>query len=506
MAALSMATDVGMGQPLETALRTCVVAVRLGETLVLSTRVLRDAYYYALLRYIGCNAHTYAMAALFGDELSLRRDFASVDAADIPAVLELSARHIRQAHAEAPPERVTAIVATALAELPEFMRESFLGHCEVAQRLADRMALEPSLIACLGQVYERWDGHGLPHGIAGEAIAPAVMLVALAQDAVIWDRIGGPDAAVATVSKRSGGAYDPSIAERFCAHARTILAGVQDQPTWEAVLDLEPGGQRPLAEDEFDRACEAIADFADLKSPYTLGHSSGVAALAAGAGRRYGLPNDDVVALRRAGMLHDIGRVGISAGIWTRETALSERDREQIRLHSYYADRVLARPEALKRLGEVASRHHERMDGSGYHRGVLGNNLPPAARILAAADVYQAMTETRPHRPALQPEQAAAEVRREVRAGRLDGQSADAVLAEAGHAVSRGQRRGPAGLSQREIEVLRLLARGLGNREMAEQLTVSQDTIKHHIQHVYNKIGVSTRAGATLFAMEQSLV
>src|SRR5579864_4676457 len=161
MAALSMATDLGMGQPLETALRTCVVAVRLGETIGLSTRVLRDAYYYALLRYIGCNAHTYAMAALFGDELSLRRDFASVDAADIPAVLELSARYIRQAHAEAPPERVTAIVATALAELPEFMRESFLGHCEVAQRLADRMALEPSVIACLGQVYERWDGHGL---------------------------------------------------------------------------------------------------------------------------------------------------------------------------------------------------------------------------------------------------------------------------------------------------------------------------------------------------------
>ena len=154
------------------------------------------------------------------------------------------------------------------------MRESFLGHCEVAQRLAERMGLDASLSVCLGQIYERWDGHGLPHGLAGDAIAPAVMLVALAQDAVIWDRIGGPDAAVTTIGKRSGGAYDPRMAERFCAQARTILADVQDEPTWDAVLNMEPGGHRPLTDDEFDRACEAIADFADIKSPYTLGHSA----------------------------------------------------------------------------------------------------------------------------------------------------------------------------------------------------------------------------------------
>ena len=198
--------------------------------------------------------------------------------------------------------------------------------------------------------------------------------------------------------------------------------------------------------------------------------------------------------------------MGISAGIWTKEATLSEREREQIRLHSYYVDRVLARPESLKRLGEVASRHHERMDGSGYHRAVQGNSLSPTARILAAADTYHAMIEARPHRGALQPDEAAAEVRREVHAGRLDGPSAEAVLAEAGHRVSSARREVPAGLSRREIEVLRLLARGLTNREMAEHLTVSQDTVKHHVQHVYNKIGVSTRAGATLFAMEQSLL
>ena len=249
-----------------------------------------------------------------------------------------------------------------------------------------------------------------------------------------------------------------------------------------------------------------MADFADIKSPYTLGHSPGVAALAAGAARRCGLVEADVTALRRAGLLHDIGRVGVSAGIWGKEGALSEREWEQVRLHSYYTDRVLARPEPLRRLGALASQHHERMDGSGYHRALAGAALSPPARILAAADAYQAMTEPRPHRRALSPEEAESELRREVRAGRLDGDAVHAVLAEAGHRVPPARRERPAGLSGREVEVLRLLARGLSNRDMAEQLFVSPDTVKHHIQHIYDKTAVSTRAGATMFAMENSLL
>ncbi len=248
-----------------------------------------------------------------------------------------------------------------------------------------------------------------------------------------------------------------------------------------------------------------MADFADLKSPFTLGHSPGVAALAAGAGRRLGLIDADVTTVRRAGLLHDIGRVGVSAGIWGRPGPLSQRDWEQVRLHPYYTERVLARPEKLGPIGLLASQHHERLDGSGYHRGSAVPALSPAARILAAADVYHAMTEERPHRPALSPEQAADELRGEVRAGRLDGDAVHAVLSEAGHRVSQTRRTRPGGLSEREVEVLRLLARGLSNRDMAEQLFVAPDTVKHHIQHIYDKIGLSTRAGATLFAVENGL-
>jgi len=316
MAALSIGTDLGMGQPLESALCSCVVAMRLGEALNLDGDTLRDVYYLALLRYIGCNSDAAALAALMGDELALRHDFAAVDTGRPPEVLGLAMHYLRQASAGEPPYRMAALVARGLLTLPRVMNESFAGHCEVAQRLAGRLGLAASLIVCLGQLYERWDGKGRPRGLKGEEVAPAVLLVSLAQDAVVWARIGGLDAVVATVRKRSGGAYHPRMAERFCEAAPTILAGLANEPTWESVLALEPGGRDCLTDEEFDRSCEALADFADMKSPYTLGHSPGVAALAAAAGRRCGLVAADVTALRRAGLLHDIGRVGVSAGIW----------------------------------------------------------------------------------------------------------------------------------------------------------------------------------------------
>jgi HD-GYP domain-containing protein (c-di-GMP phosphodiesterase class II)/DNA-binding CsgD family transcriptional regulator len=495
-----------MGQPLESALCSCVVAMRLGEALGLDDATLRDVYYQALLRYIGCNADTHALAALFGDELALRRDFAAVDPGDPPEVVGLASHFLRLANASESPERLAALVARTLQSLPQFMHESFAGHCEVAQRLARRLGLPDSLILCLGQLYERWDGMGQPRGLKGEEVAPPVLLVTLAQDVVVWARLGGADAAIAMTRKRSGGAYDPRMAERFCDEAPAILAGVGQEPTWESVLALEPGDRHSLTDEEFDRSCEALADFADLKSPHTLGHSPGVAALAAGAGRRCGLIEADVTELRRAGLLHDIGRVGVSAGIWEKPGPLSEREWEQVRLHAYYTERVLARPAPLGRLGALAAQHHERLDGSGYHRAMSGPALSPAARILAAADAYRAMTEPRAYRPALSREAAAEELRREVRAGRLDGDAVHGVLAEAGHRVPRIRRERPAGLSPRELEVLRLLARGLSNRDMAEQLVLSPDTVKHHIQHIYDKTGLATRAGATLFAMENGLL
>ena len=505
VAALSLATDLGMGQPLEFALSSCVLAVRLGEALRLSEEALREIYYQALLRYIGCNVDTHLLAAIVGDEMAFRADFATIDNASIAEIVSLMVRAIRQANAGAAPFQMMQVIARGLLALPQ-MKASFAGHCEVAQRLAERLEFSPNIVYALGQLYERWDGQGAPKGLKGEAIAPAVLVVTLAQDALIFHRLGGVEAAVAIARERKGAAYAPHIVECFCRHAPSPFSGLDADLTWDTVLALEPSRQENLSEEQFDTACRAMADFVDLKSSYTLGHSSGVAALAAEAGRRAGLRAADVVTLHRAALLHDIGRTGVSTSIWDKPGPLSEREWERVRMHPYYTERILARPPALARLGALAGLHHERLDGSGYHRGLPAAMLSPAARILAAADVYHALTEPRPHRPAFSAEAAADEIRREVRAGRLDSEAVNYVLAAAGHRVQVARRELVAGLSERELEVLRLLARGHFTRQIAETLVISPKTADHHIQHIYTKIGVSTRAGATLYAMEHDLL
>jgi HD-GYP domain-containing protein (c-di-GMP phosphodiesterase class II) len=506
MAALSLATDLGMGQPMEYALCVCVLSVRLGEALGLGEDELREVYYLALLRHIGCNAETYRMADLFGDELALRTDFAAVDSGHSSQVVGLVIHHIRQANAGTSPLHLARIIAQGLLAAPRLMKEEFTGFCEVAQRLAERLGFSESIMIALGQVFERWDGHGIPGRVKGESIALCMRVVTLAQDAITFHRLEGVEAAVKMARERKGTAYDPRMVECFCQQAAQLLAGLEEEPPWEVVLSMEPGRRIRLSVEQFDNACRAIADFADIKSPYTVGHSVGVAELAAKAARRCGLPEADAVTIRRAGLLHDIGRVGVSAGIWGKPAPLSEREWERVRMHPYYTERVLSRPATLARLGALAALHHERLDGSGYYRGLPASMLSPAARVLAAADVYQAMTEPRPHRPALAPEIAAEQLQREVRAGKLDSEAANSVLAAAGHPVRTMRRELVAGLSEREVEVLRLIARGHSKKQIATLLIVAEKTVDNHIQHIYNKIGVSTRAAATLFATEHDLL
>jgi HD-GYP domain-containing protein (c-di-GMP phosphodiesterase class II) len=333
-----------------------------------------------------------------------------------------------------------------------------------------------------------------------------VLVVTLAQDVVLFHRLGGLDAAQNVARERQGAAYSPHLVHVFCEHAAELCAGPDQEPSWEAVLALEPGPHDTLSEEQFDNACRALADFVDIKSPYTLTHSSGVAELAAEAARRGGLPAADVTAIRRAALLKEIGRTGISASIWEKTTPLTEREWERVRLHTYYAERVLARPPALAKLGALTSLHHERLDGSGYHRGLPATSQSLAARILAAADVYHALTEARPYRAAHTSEEAARELQKQARDGKLDGDAVNSVLAAAGHRVRAARKEMVAGLSEREVEVLRLLARGRTIKQIAAQLVISGKTVDSHVQHIYNKIGVSTRAGATLFAMEHRLL
>jgi HD-GYP domain-containing protein (c-di-GMP phosphodiesterase class II) len=330
-------------------------------------------------------------------------------------------------------------------------------------------------------------------------------VVLVAQDAIVFERAGSAATASDVIRQRAGHAYDPELAGAFCREAAGLLDDAANGSAWDRVLACEPPPQRTLGPRELDVAFEALADYVDLKSPWTAGHSRAVARLAADAGEAAGLPTGDCRTLRQAALLHDLGRCGVPNSIWDKAAALTEAEWERVRLHPYLTERLLLRIPALAPLADVACGHHERADGSGYHRRLRGADLPVAGQLLAAADAYQAMTQDRPHRPAPTAAQAAAELRDQVRSGRHNGAAVEAVLGAAGHAH---RRRGlwPNGLTSREVEVLRLVAHGLPNRETARRLSISERTVAHHIQHAYDKIGVSTRGAVVLYALQHDLL
>jgi HD-GYP domain-containing protein (c-di-GMP phosphodiesterase class II)/DNA-binding CsgD family transcriptional regulator len=497
-AVLSLAADQAAGLSLEHGLRTCLLATRLAGRAGLAAGELRPVFYTALLRSVGCTSDAHEQAELFGDEIAAR---ARLNLAPHLPARELLGVLVRHSGAGEPPVRRAAAVGRALAASRDLPRRVAAAHCETAQRLSGRLGLPDSVSGGLRAVFERWDGSGFPDGRAGAQIPVPARFAQLAYDAVLLhEHFGG----IGRIARLAGACYDPDLAVLLQADDAAEVAGIVSP--WAAVLAAEPGGPTPLDSVRLDAACEAAADFADLKSPWLLGHSRGVAELAEAAAWRAGLDAGRVAGLRRAALLHDLGRVVVPSGIWDRPGPLRDREWELVRLHAYHGERALARSPRLAPLGVIAGAHHERVDGSGYHRGSAGAGLPVEARLVAAADCYQAMTSDRPHRERLDPERAAAELQAQVRAGRLDGAAVQAVLTAAGHTAKPGRRAFPAGLSDREAQVLALLACGRSNRQIASQLGITPKTAGHHVEHLYAKIGVSTRPAAALFALEHGLL
>jgi HD-GYP domain-containing protein (c-di-GMP phosphodiesterase class II) len=504
MAALSAATELSMGQPPDHALTTCVVAMRLGDALGFDNAQLHDVYYESLLRYLGCNAETTWAASIVGDEIALRTAVAAIDHGDKAAIVATLTRVTRESNAGAGEEFIAGAIARMMDSLPQWGGSFFPGHCEVARQLATRFGFPESFVSTVGQLYARWDGHGVP-ALAGEEIAPAFLCAALAQDAVVFHRIGGVEAAVATARARSGGAHAPKMVQVFVRHADRLLDGLDREPMWEAVQRLEPGTPRLLDDDALDTAFEVLADYGDIKSPWFLNHSHRVAALAHRAAERCGMSPATSQTIRRAALVHDIGKVGVSSGIWAKAGVLTDEEREKARRHPYYTGRIFARSEALGSIGALAALHHEALDGSGYHRGVTADLLSPAARLLAAANALQSRCDARPHRSAMSLDAAAADLERRVRDGQMDGEAVRAVLDAAGGEPAPAPATTTT-LTDRERQVLTLVARGYATKQIAGELDIAYKTADRHIQNVYAKIGIHTRAAATMFAMRHRLV
>ena len=500
LASLSLAIDLGLGQPMEHMLRSCLIALRLAEAAGMD-RAERSVVFYAnLLAWIGCHADSHQIAVTFGDDIEFRRRYYSHDRAQPGWGLGLASRVGSGAPLTERPRRLGSFLIHGSASMSDLIR----SHCLSAGMFAERFGLGPDVREVLPQAFERWDGRGLPMGLAGNQLSLAMRVVHLADILEVHHRLGGVGRALKVARQRRGKKFDPDLTDLFCAKVPEILVGLEVEDAWRAVVDEAPEPGPILSDRDFDRALEAVADFVDVKSPYTAGHSRGVAALAAEAAMGIGLPKGEIVRLRRAAWVHDLGRMGISNLVWDKPGRLNAAEWERVRLHPYLTERMLSRPAAMQALAEVAGRHHERLDGSGYPHGLAASALAPAARLLAAADVYHAMVEPRPWRNALAADQAADQLRHEVRSGRLDGGAVDAVLRAAGHRVGR---RGvwPAGLTSREVEILAMVARGSSNEELAARLHISEKTVRNHLEHIYSKAEVSNRTGATLFAIEHGL-
>lgn len=501
LAAYSLATDLGLGQPMEHLLRAWRIADRLGDHVGLSEEERPGLFYVAVLSWVGCVADTPEVAGWFGDDIAFRSDSFAVDFAGLPALTFM----LGHAGAGRPPLRRLGLVGTLLATRAKGIERGLFSHCLSTSVLADRLGLGPATENAVRQFFARWDGTGVPAGVAGEEIALPVRLFHLADVVEVFHRTGGVAAAVEVARGRRGTKFDPALVDAFCAVADQVLGGPPDEPDLSEMTTAHPHLQTRLTGRALDDALEAVADFTDLRSPSRAGHSRAVAALAAGAADAAGLSASEVVTVRRAGLLHDIGLHGVPATILDKPGPLTANESERLRAHAYYTERVLARSPTLARIGSVAALTHERCDGSGYHRGLAGAAIPATARILAAACAYRAIVEPRPYRPARSAKDAAAALRADVRGGRLASEAVDAVLTTAGQASPR-RRTGPAGLTPREVEVLTLIARGATTRQVARRLGITPKTAGTHVERIYVKTGASTRSTATLFAVQHGLL
>jgi len=501
LASLGVATDVAAGLDMETSARATVLAIDLARDVGLRGEALRGVYYTSMLRFVGCTSLASETAALGGgDDLAVLGDMIVPDAGSPREILGTIVTKVGRT--ASPLERAKAVAKT-LAK-PAFPQELAVAHCAQAVALAEHLGAPAETVAALDQIYERFDGKGGPRKLRGEKIALGVRIVQVALRAEIHRRIEGVAASVAVLRARRNGELDGALVDRFLDGGAARLAKVSGS-AWDAVLTAEPEPHLRIGSERIARVAEAFARFADLKSPFTLGHSEAVARRAVAAAEIAGMPAVEREQLRIAALLHDLGRVAIPNGIWDKPGPLTPIERERVHEHAAQTEKILARSPALAVHARLAGSDHERLDGSGYARGARGSGLTTATNLLAAADVYQAALEPRPHRVAFSPAGAAKLLTDETAAGRLDRDAVRAVLASADAKVAERSTY-PCNLTEREVEILRHLAQGLSNKELGAKLHISPRTAGNHIAHIYEKTGVSTRAAAALFAVQHRLI
>ena len=497
---LSAIGDVGRGREPGQAARTCFIACRMAHAIGAGDDVVRETFYAALLQHVGCVAHAHDQAALDGGR-NIEVN-AAADETDFSRPTEVLNRFLIEVSPDAGLMRRVGLMLPARRMGQVLNRTS----CEVGESLARRIGLPERVQVVVRHLSEWHNGNGGFLGAKGEEIPLAARLVPAAFTASLFDVLAGPEAAVQALRARAGRIFDPAVVETFASQGPGIMAQLETVDLLRCLPDEEPAPALRVGAGQLDEMAVAFGEAVDLKTPFTHGSARRAFELTAAAASGQGLEDAVVGCARRAAALRDIGKAAIPNATLEKPAPLSELEWEAVRLHGYHAERVLSRSPSLGAEARLAGMHHERPDGSGYHRGASGSSLPMAARIIAVADALVAMTQPRPYRGALSLDQACEELVHAAPHGTFDSNAVSAVVAAAHGAGGRIRLTAPAGLTDRQVEVLRLLAEGLSNREIAERLDVTRRTAEHHVQDVYLKIGTSSRAAAALFAVEHELL
>jgi HD-GYP domain-containing protein (c-di-GMP phosphodiesterase class II) len=508
LCAFAYASDLAFGLQLEDSLRSCYLAVRLARALGLPDDQCAATYYAALLKDAGCTSWTTELARAWQtDEIVARRELILYGGT---ANLRAFTGWMRQfvAKDRSLVEKVSRYMRV-LTTSRAFVAEAIATSTAAARRIADRLGMPESVASGVYNLFEQWNGRGAPQGLRGEQIPQVARLVLPTFFVVPFHRVGGREAAVQVARTLRGQAFDPATSDAFLRLAAdsSFWADLESSDIQRTILAVEPAHTLPpVTEEMIDHVALAFADFIDLKSRYAAAHSRRVGAVAEQLARLMGCAEVAVVQIRRAGLLHDLGLVAVPSYTLERHwNVLTAAEQDAYRLHPYHGERVLRRVPALAPLADMVGTHQERMDGSGYYRGLTGANISLGARIIAVADRLDELTHDEPGSPA----RPVADALRQLDQEPLDPDIVAALrrcLGERTALASAPPRVQPAGLTEREVEVLRLAARGITRREIGCRLAISENTVRHHLEHVYNKTGTANRVSATLFAMEHGLL
>ncbi|HKS92015.1 MAG TPA: HD domain-containing phosphohydrolase [Tepidiformaceae bacterium] len=510
LGAFTYASDLAFALNFEDGLRACYIAMRLAQELGLTHADQQTVYYTALLKEAGCTSWTSELADFWqGDELEARKALFFDGGSEMRGFAPWMLRHVGTQLSV--PKRAARMGAVAF-KMKGNIAEGFETVCEVNARIARRLDMTEEVQVAIQAMFERWDGKGFPLGLDHDRTPLAARVVAGCFYVVPIKDLHGRTAARNFMQDGRGSMFDPAVVDAFLriSSESTFWDELDDPAIWERVLAFEPAPVRLVPGDAYlDDLTNAFADFIDLKSTHTAAHSRRVSDLATSLAATLRCGQSDQDWIRRAALVHDLGLVAVPSFTLGRpESDLSTAEREQLRLHPYHGERVLARVPQLAPAAELVAAHHERLDGNGYYRGLKGTAIPLGARIIAVADAFDELTHDRPGVPAVSAPAALTRLEMQSRVA-FDPDVVQALRACVDGTGSRPavkRQAWPAGLTEREVEVLRLAARGLTRKQIGQELVITEVTVRHHLEHIYNKTNTSSRVAATMFAMENGLL